>query len=119
MNVVYTMRYGYVIFIYANCTRRIKIPFTISGALAMPRWASVSSLNSSSSSRSGRDVAQAYDMCGLDVRINRFDFQGSTSGTLPHTTHNESIICPILLHEMLAGMGSILGFDSSVLLIFH
>lgn len=28
-----------------------------SGALAMPRWASVSSLNSSSSSRSGRDAA--------------------------------------------------------------
>ncbi|XP_012054233.1 PREDICTED: ankyrin repeat and BTB/POZ domain-containing protein BTBD11 [Atta cephalotes] len=32
---------------------------TASGALAMPRWASVSSLNSSSSSRSGRDVAQS------------------------------------------------------------
>ncbi|XP_017789110.1 PREDICTED: ankyrin repeat and BTB/POZ domain-containing protein 2 [Habropoda laboriosa] len=30
---------------------------TASGALAMPRWASVSSLNSSSSSRSGRDAA--------------------------------------------------------------
>ncbi|KAG7196598.1 hypothetical protein KM043_013088 [Ampulex compressa] len=30
---------------------------TASGALAMPRWASVSSLNSSSSSRSGRDGA--------------------------------------------------------------
>lgn len=27
------------------------------GALAMPRWASISSLNSSSSSRSGRDAA--------------------------------------------------------------
>jgi len=48
-----------LIFIYANCTRRIKISFTILGALAMPRWASVSSLNSSSSSRSGRDVAQS------------------------------------------------------------
>ncbi|XP_039315573.1 ankyrin repeat and BTB/POZ domain-containing protein BTBD11 isoform X3 [Solenopsis invicta] len=32
---------------------------TASGALAMPRWASVSSLNSSSSSRSGRDAAQS------------------------------------------------------------
>ncbi|XP_036146074.1 ankyrin repeat and BTB/POZ domain-containing protein BTBD11 isoform X2 [Monomorium pharaonis] len=32
---------------------------TASGALAMPRWASVSSLNSSSSSRSGRDVTQS------------------------------------------------------------
>ncbi|KAL0114030.1 hypothetical protein PUN28_011389 [Cardiocondyla obscurior] len=32
---------------------------TASGALAMPRWASVSSLNSSSSSRSGREVAQS------------------------------------------------------------
>ncbi|XP_072745996.1 ankyrin repeat and BTB/POZ domain-containing protein 2 isoform X1 [Anoplolepis gracilipes] len=32
---------------------------TASGALAMPRWASVSSLNSSSSSRSGRDVVQS------------------------------------------------------------
>ncbi|XP_033201155.2 ankyrin repeat and BTB/POZ domain-containing protein 2 isoform X2 [Bombus vancouverensis nearcticus] len=30
---------------------------TASGALAMPRWASISSLNSSSSSRSGRDAA--------------------------------------------------------------
>ncbi|XP_032682128.1 ankyrin repeat and BTB/POZ domain-containing protein 2 isoform X2 [Odontomachus brunneus] len=32
---------------------------TASGALAMPRWASVSSLNSSSSSRSGRDAASS------------------------------------------------------------
>nr|XP_003703290.1 PREDICTED: ankyrin repeat and BTB/POZ domain-containing protein BTBD11 isoform X1 [Megachile rotundata]XP_012140713.1 PREDICTED: ankyrin repeat and BTB/POZ domain-containing protein BTBD11 isoform X1 [Megachile rotundata]XP_012140714.1 PREDICTED: ankyrin repeat and BTB/POZ domain-containing protein BTBD11 isoform X1 [Megachile rotundata]XP_012140715.1 PREDICTED: ankyrin repeat and BTB/POZ domain-containing protein BTBD11 isoform X1 [Megachile rotundata]XP_012140716.1 PREDICTED: ankyrin repea len=32
---------------------------TASGALAMPRWASVSSLNSSSSSRSGRDAANS------------------------------------------------------------
>jgi len=113
-----------LIFIYANCTRRIKIPFTISGALAMPRWASVSSLNSSSSSRSGRDVAQsALESSLLTTCVGSMseliDLIGSASRTLPHTTHNESIICPILLHEMLAGMGSILGFDSSVLLIFQ
>ncbi|EZA49690.1 hypothetical protein DMN91_012768 [Ooceraea biroi] len=34
---------------------------TASGALAMPRWASVSSLNSSSSSRSGRDAQSALE----------------------------------------------------------
>lgn len=52
MNIVYTMKHRYVIFI-------ISINNNILGALAMPRWASVSSLNSSSSSRSGRDVAQS------------------------------------------------------------
>lgn len=41
--------------IYANY---VELKYFL-GALAMPRWASVSSLNSSSSSRSGRDVAQS------------------------------------------------------------
>lgn len=47
----------------------------------------------------------AYDVCRIDVGIDRFDFQDSASRALSHTTDNKSVTCSILLHEMLAGMG--------------
>lgn len=47
----------------------------------------------------------AYNLRGIDVRINRFNFQSSASGTLSYTADNESVTCPVLLHEMFAGTG--------------
>lgn len=43
--------------LHNNYNFSLIITMFFTGALAMPRWASVSSLNSSSSSRSGRDAA--------------------------------------------------------------
>lgn len=77
---MYEFRLEYIITIYALSIKCLQYVFNMSlsikniyylyqsyhikiclfaGALAMPRWASVSSLNSSSSSRSGRDAIQS------------------------------------------------------------
>lgn len=54
-----------------------------------------------------------YDVRGVYVRVDRFDFQSSTRGTLSHPSDNESVTRSVLLHEVFTGMEFVETFDTS------
>lgn len=61
----------------------------------------------------GSGTVATYDMRGVHVRVDRFDFQSGTRGTLSHSSDNESVTRFILLYEVFTGREFVLTFDTS------